>query len=155
MQAKGILLLIAAIMLLDILVLTSCAPYIDLKKGVVSTGFLSTVQGFSGKIKLADGSTAVFSVVGSDAATGPTNLAGSIGGSIVGVKGFQSADTINASNNQVKNVAAQQVTAQQAATLNAQTAQAQINATAAKVAGQQANAAQLSTILKKGPPAPK
>lgn len=54
---------------------------------------------------------------------------------------------INASNNTA-------ATQQALNASNAATAQAQISANAAKVAGQQANAVQLSTILKKGPPAP-
>lgn len=52
--------------------LCSCEPFIDIKHGVVSTGFLSTNQAFSGSMKNKDGSAA-WSVVGSDGTTVANN----------------------------------------------------------------------------------
>lgn len=53
---------------------------------------------------MADGSTAKFSVVGSDAASGVNNLATSIGGSIVSIKGFDNTAKINGQNQRGESV---------------------------------------------------
>lgn len=52
--------------------LVSCGPFIDVKHGYVSTGFLSQTQGFSGALKNKDG-CATWSVVGSDGTTVANN----------------------------------------------------------------------------------
>lgn len=54
--------------------LSSCGPFIDMKHGIVHAGFMSSTQAFSGKIKCTDGSTAVWSVTGTDQTSVPNNL---------------------------------------------------------------------------------
>lgn len=68
------------------------------QKAIVNGGVLSTVQGFSGKANLGNGVSVAWSIMGEDAASGAVNLAGSIGGSVVGVKGFESTNKINGQN---------------------------------------------------------
>jgi hypothetical protein len=78
------------------LILSSCAPYIDLKHGIVSGGTLSSTQGFSGKIKMADGSTATYSMTGVDAATGATNIGNNVVSYGALKFGFKTQDSNNA-----------------------------------------------------------
>lgn len=60
------------------LLLTSCNPYIDTKRGIVSAGFMSTTQGFSGKMKTAEGATVAWSVLNTDSTSVPNNALGTI-----------------------------------------------------------------------------
>lgn len=67
----------------------------------VMTGFLSTVQGFSGSAQTKAGKIA-WSVQNSDAATGPVNLVTAIGTAVVGVHtsdNLVKADHITATSN--------------------------------------------------------
>lgn len=54
--------------------LISCGPFIDTRHGIVHAGFMSSTQAFSGKIKCTDGSSAVWSVTGTDQTSVPNNL---------------------------------------------------------------------------------
>ena len=146
---------VPAVSLLLCLFMVQCAPYIDTKHGIVSGGFLSTVQGFSGKAKFADGSSAVWSVNGYDGTTVANNAMTAITTGLATKYAFKTVDSNNTA-----------TTTQQANTLNAQTTQAKnaadaanagksIDAAAAKTAGQQANALPLATATGHGPPLPK
>ena len=55
-----------------LLCLTSCGPFIDTQRGIVSTGFLSQTQGFSGSMKTQYGSV-TWSVVGHDSTSVANN----------------------------------------------------------------------------------
>lgn len=73
--AKGARTLLSATVLA---LLCSCGPFIDTKHGIVSGGFMSTTQGFSGKMKALDGSSAVWSITGTDSTSVPNNAMGMI-----------------------------------------------------------------------------
>jgi hypothetical protein len=54
-----------------LILLCSCNPYADAKRGIVSGGFMSKVQGFSGTLTTADNATLTWSMVGADATEVP------------------------------------------------------------------------------------
>jgi hypothetical protein len=84
------------------LFLSSCGPFIDTKHGIVSAGFLSATQGFSGKMKTADGATVAWSVVGHDSTSVANNALGTISTVSAGnnlLKGLQSNNALKATQN--------------------------------------------------------
>lgn len=101
--------------------LGSCAPYIDTKHGIVSSGMLSTVQGFSGKAKMADGSTVTWSIVGYDGTTVANNAMMAVTTGLATKYAFKTTDSNNAasvSKNASDNSAAVQQSQIKAASTN-------------------------------------
>ncbi len=90
------------------LALTACGPFIDAKRGLVSTGFLSQTQGFSGKLKTPDGATATWSVTGHDGTVVANNIVSGIGTAAVAknvLKGLQSNNDVKAIGEKAKGAA--------------------------------------------------
>jgi hypothetical protein len=98
-----------------IFVLSACGPFIDTKHGIVSGGFMSTTQAFSGKMKALDGSSAVWSITGTDSTSVANNALGTLSTVSAGNNMVKSLE----SNNGVKNTAAKEATKQQGQALNA------------------------------------
>lgn len=124
------------------ILLCSCGPFIDVKHGIVSTGFLSQTQGFSGSLKNKDGSV-VWSVVGHDSTSVANTAIGFLGTAKIaddGVKSLQ--NSANATTAQQANAQASTLALQQDAE----------KATAAGVAAKNLNAAQ-TTARAAGVPA--
>lgn len=118
------------------LFLVSCNPYMDLKKGVVHAGFMSSTQAFSGKVKMADGTTATWSVVGTDGTSVPNNAINVIGTGVAAHYAFKTVDSNNVANTtQAKNAS------------DAVTAQKQIDADAASKAAETARKQAADPIL--------
>lgn len=90
----------------------SCAPYMDVKRGVVSAGFLSSTQGFSGKMKVPGGGEVTWSVTGTDAATGVNNLAQTVTTGVVGYGTAKYTFKTAQSNNSLSKVQTRQPTIQ-------------------------------------------
>jgi hypothetical protein len=99
----------------------------DVNRGIVHAGFLSSTQAFSGSMTAANGTKLTWSVVGTDGTSVANNAVTTLGTAVAAKYAFKTVD----SNNNVKNVSTQQTTQQQANTLNAQTQQAQIAADSA------------------------
>lgn len=122
--------------------LCSCGPFIDVKHGYVSTGFLSQTQAFSGSLKNKDGAV-TWSVVGHDSTSVANNA-------------FLYGEIVSAGNNTLKTVQnnnATKVTTQ--ADAQASTLALQKDSEAAAAAGKTAdnlNAAQ-TTARAAGVPA--
>ncbi len=115
---------------LAVFALCSCGPFIDAKKGIVSTGFLSSTQAFSGKLKASDGSSATWSVVGHDG----TSVANNALGTISTVAAAKSLLQTRQSDNAVTNFTTKTngTTSQLKITTDAATKQAAINAAVPK-----------------------
>jgi len=106
-----------AFLLAFILLNVSCGPYMDLKKGIVSGGLMSKTDAFAGKVKLADGSSASWSIIGTDSTEVPKSIAATVATGIT-VSGLNKASDNKLaetnSNNAVKKNAADNVTKQKA-----------------------------------------
>lgn len=93
---------------LVVVLLSACGPLIDTKHGIVSTGFLSSTQGFSGKMKSLDGTSVTWSVTGHDGTAVANNIVSGIGTAAVAknvLKGLQSNNDVKAIGEKAKGAA--------------------------------------------------
>lgn len=79
-----------------LLLFTACGPFIDTKHGIISSGFLSSTQGFSGKAKFADGSAVVWSITGTESESVANTAIGFLGTAKIADDGVKSLQSMNA-----------------------------------------------------------